>query len=234
MMDLFYLVIGIGFVLSFLVQGWLRTTYARWSRVRNSREATGSTVARHVLDQNELWHVTVTLQPGSLTDHYDPRTRTVSLSQRIYQEPSVASAAIAAHECGHAMLDKEAYGPMRLRERFLPVAQLGAQYGTWAIMGGLFLGSSSVVNVGFLMFAASLLFQLMTLPIEFDASRRAKAQLESIGLDSEEDRAGARKDLRAAAMTYVAGSATAMGHLLMILVFAGRGLLRKFAPTHTK
>ena len=116
MIDLFYLIIGIGFVLSLLVQGWLRTTYARWSRVRNSREATGSTVARHVLDQNELWNVTVTLQPGSLTDHYDPRTRTVSLSQRIYQEPSVASAAIAAHECGHAMQDKEGYGPMRLRE----------------------------------------------------------------------------------------------------------------------
>jgi Zn-dependent membrane protease YugP len=105
MIDLFYLVIGIGFVLSFLVQGWLRTTYARWSRVPNSREAAGSTVARHVLDQNELWHVTVTLQPGSLTDHYDPRSRTVSLSQRIYQEPSVASAAIAAYECGHAMQD---------------------------------------------------------------------------------------------------------------------------------
>jgi Zn-dependent membrane protease YugP len=116
---------------------------------------------------------------------------------------------------------------MRLRSAFMPVAQLGAQYGPWAVMGGWFFGASTLVLIGFLMFGASLLFQLMSLPIEFDASRRARRLLVDAGLDSEADRVGVRKVLRAAAMTYVAGSATAMGQLFVILVFAGRAFLRR-------
>ncbi len=231
MIDIFYLIVGVGFVFSLLVQLWLKKTYAHWSQVRNSLDAAGSTIARHVLDQNELWKVRVNLQPGKLTDHYDPREQTVSLSQRVYQDSSIASAAIAAHECGHAVQDKVGYGPMRLRQKLLPAAQLGAQYGPWAIMGGLFANYPPIVQIGFLMFAAALVFQLMTLPIEFDASRRARAELEAIGINSDQDRLGARKVLRAAAMTYVAGSATAMGQLFVILLFAGRSLMRRYAPT---
>lgn len=227
MIDLFYLVVVIGFVLSLVVQGWLRTTYSKWSKVRNSLNLPGANVARHLLDKNGLQNSPVTMQPGNLSDHYDPRTKTVSLSQRIYREPSVASAAIAAHETGHAIQDKEGYGPMRLRSAILPVAQAAAQYGPYAIMGGWLFGSGSIVLIGFLMFAGSLLFQLFTLPVEFNASSRAKAQLEEMGFTSQEDRDGAHKVLRAAAMTYVAGAATAMGKLFVILLFAGRSLFRR-------
>jgi Zn-dependent membrane protease YugP len=225
--DLLYLVIGIGFVFSFLVQGWLRNTYSKWSRVRNSANLPGAVVARHLLDKNGLAEVQVTIQPGSLTDHYDPRSKTVCLSERIFQDASVASAAVAAHETGHALQDQKGYSLMRLRHALLPVAQLGAQYGPWAVVGGYSFGSAIIVQVGFLMFAASLLFQLLTLPVEFDASRRARLQLEEMGLSSEQDLVGTRKVLRAAAMTYVAGAATAMGQLVVILLFAGRGLLRR-------
>lgn len=227
MIDLFYLIIGVGFVLSLLVQGWLKSTYAHWSQVRNSLNVPGARVAEAVLRRNELHQCRLELQPGNLTDHYDPRTKTVSLSQRIYTEPSVASAAIAAHECGHAMQDKSAYGPLRWRAAMMPIAAFGAQYGPWAAMGGWTIGSSTLVQIGFISFAASLVFQLLSLPIEFDASRRAKRQLELIGFTTQQDIEGAKKVLRAAALTYVAGSATAMGHLLLLASIAGRGLLRR-------
>jgi hypothetical protein len=230
-MDLVYIIIAIGFVASLLVQGWLKTTYGRWSKVRNSLNMAGSSVARNVLDQNGLHRVAVEMNPGRLSDHYDPRTKTVSLSTRIYREPSVASAAIAAHESGHALQDKDEYGPMRFRATLLPIAQIGERFGPWAAIGGWTLDWPILIQVGFLMFAAALVFQLLSLPIEFDASRRAKLELEQIGFDAAQDREGARKVLRAAAMTYVAGAATAMGHLVFILLFAGRGLFRRFIPT---
>ncbi len=227
MIELFYLVVGIGFVFSLVVQGWLRTTYAKWSNVRNSLNLPGSHVARHLLDKNGLQNSAITMQPGKLSDHYDPRTKNISLSDRIYREPSVASAAIAAHETGHALQDKDNYGPMRLRHAMLPVVNFGAQYGPYAIIGGWFFESTDIVLIGFLMFAGALLFQIVTLPVEFNASRRAKAQLEEMGFTTEQDRVGAYKVLRAAAMTYVAGAATAMGKLFVILFIAGRGLFGK-------
>lgn len=227
MFDLFYLIIFIGFGLSLLVQGWLKWTYAHWSKVRNSLNAPGAHVAEAVLSRNNLQQCRLVMQPGALTDHYDPRTKTVSLSQRIYTEPSVASAAIAAHECGHAMQDGSGYGPLRLRYQLMPVAIFGARYGPWAAIGGWMLRMPLLLQLGFVSFAASLVFQLLSLPIEFDASRRAKRQLELIGLTAQQDVVGAKKVLRAAAMTYVAGSATAMGHLVLLLAIAGRSFLRR-------
>ncbi len=226
-MILFYLIIGIGFVLSLLVQGWLRTTYGHWSKVRNSKNWSGAKVARQVLDRNQMKEFQVNRQPGRLTDHYDPRTRTVNLSERIFREPSVASAAVAAHEAGHALQDLEGYGPMQLRYKMLPVAHLGAQYGPWVAIVGWMIGSTTMVQIGFLLFAAALVFQLLSLHIEVNASRRAKTQLEMLGFNTQKAREAARKVLLAAAMTYVAGAATAMGQILLILAFAGRGLLRK-------
>ena len=142
----------------------------------------------------------------------------------------MASVAIAAHECGHAIQDAEHYKPMRLRERMLPIAQLGSQYGPWAAIGGWFFSAPQLVQLGFALYAASLLFQLMSLPIEFNASRRATEQLEAFGLDSEEDKKGTRQVLRAAAMTYVAGSATAMGHLVVMLIVVMRKSLKRLLP----
>ena len=234
MIGLLYLIVGVGFVGSLMVQGWLKTTYARWSQVRNSRNVTGGRVARHMLDQNGLLQVGVVMSQGALSDHYDPRRKIVALSGRIFMEPSVASAAIAAHECGHAIQDAEGYRPMRLRESMLPIAHLGAQYGPWAVIGGWMLSSPGFVQLGFGLYAASLAFQLFSLPIEFDASRRATKQLEEFGFDTQEDKRGTRKVLRAAALTYVAGSATAMGHLLVMIVMFGRSLFRKLIPLSTK
>ena len=227
MFDLFYLVVGIGFLFSMVVQGWLRTTYSKWSQVRNSLNLPGAHVARHLLDKNGLPNSAVHMSQGNLTDHYDPRTKDIALSQRIFREPSVASAAIAAHETGHAIQDRTGYGPLRLRSAMIPVAQLGAQYGPYAIVGGWMFGAPNIILIGFLMFAGSLLFSVVTLPVEFDASRRAKIQLEQMGFTSEADRVGAHKVLRAAAMTYVAGAATAMGKLVVILLVAGRALFRR-------
>ena len=234
MIIVFYLIIGIGFLLALLVQGWLRATYARWSRVVNSLDMPGAEVARRLLDRNGMPDFRIDMQPGKLTDHYDPRNKTVTLSQKIYLQPSVASAAVAAHETGHALQDKTGYGPMRFRHAMLPLAHLGAQYGPWAAIGGWLMGSGLLVQIGFLMFAGALAFQLLSLPIEFDASRRAKAELVNLGMNSPEDVEGAHKVLRAAAMTYVANSATAMGQLLLFLLFAGRGLLKKLFPAATK
>lgn len=229
MINLFYLVVGIAFVFALLVQGWLKSTYARWSKVRNSLNASGATVARHVLDQNELWQVPVGAQSGALTDHYDPRDKSISLSQRIYGEPSIASAAIAAHECGHAIQDKEDYGPMRMRDRAVPLAVMGSRYGPWAVIGGWSFGSAMLVQIGFLLYAGALILQVINLPVEFDASRRARDELEAMGMNTDQDRRGAKKVLRAAAMTYVAGSATAMTHLIFILFAFGRSLFRRTA-----
>lgn len=227
MINLFYLVIGIGFLFSLVVRGWLGRTYAHWSRVQNSLNLPGASVARHLLDVNGMPQFQVAMQPGKLTDHYDPRQKRISLSAPVYGEPSIASAAIAAHETGHALQDKRGYGPMHLRAMILPIAQMGAQFGPWAAIGGSMLGSVTMIQVGFLMFAGALVFQILSLPIEFDASRRAKIQLEEMGFSTEQDRDGAAKVLRAAAMTYVAGAATAMGQLLVVLFFMGRGLFRR-------
>lgn len=232
MINVFYLMIGIAFTFALLVQGWLKSTYARWSKVRNSLDASGVIVARHVLDNNDLWQVPINVQVGALTDHYDPRDRSITLSERIYSQPSIASAAIAAHECGHAIQDKEDYGPMRIRDRAVPLAVTGARYGPWAVIGGWSFGSPMLVQIGFFLYAGALILQIVNLPVEFDASRRARDELESMGMKTDQDRHGAKKVLRAAAMTYVAGSATAMTHLIFMLFAFGRSLLRQrtFSP----
>ena len=209
-------------------------TYARWSRVPNSLNLVGAQVARYLLDANGLRQNPVQMQPGSLTDHYDPRKKTVALSEKIYREPSVASAAIAAHETGHAVQDKTGYSWMRFRYMMSPVVQLGAQYGPYAVSAGFLFGQSELVVIGFVGFAATLLFQILTLPVEFDASRRAKDMLYEMGFTTKQDQEGARRVLRAAAMTYVAGAATAMGKLLVMLLIAGRWLLKRAVPRSVK
>ncbi|MEM8677808.1 MAG: zinc metallopeptidase [Planctomycetota bacterium] len=228
MVQLSYLLIGLGFLLSLVVQGWLRSTYRRYGRVANSLNLPGARVAALLLDRNDLSHCRLELHPGTLTDHYDPRTKTVRLSERIALEPSVASAAIAAHECGHAIQDATGYGPLRFRSAMLPLAQLGAQYGPWAVMAGYLLAIPTLVHLGFLTFGASLVFQVLSLPVEFNASQRAKRQLQQLVFTATADIEGAERVLRAAAMTYVANAATAMGHMLLVLVIAGRGLFKRW------
>ncbi|HWG85466.1 MAG TPA: zinc metallopeptidase, partial [Deinococcales bacterium] len=210
---LFVLMIGI----SMAVQAYLMRTYGRWSRVRNARDLTGAEVARDILDQNGLQHVRVEAVPGQLSDHYDPIAKAVRLSEGNYAQPSLAALAVAAHEVGHAMQDARSYAPLVARARLFPVLSLGANFGPMLVLAGLFLALPGLAWLGIIAFAGAVLFHLVTLPVEFDASRRALAVLGGNGYLSREEVGGARSVLNAAALTYVVGFAMALAQLVHLL-----------------
>jgi Zn-dependent membrane protease YugP len=204
------------------VQWWLRSTYGRWERVANASGLTGADTARAILRANGLHDVKVEPVPGQLSDHYDPRTRTVRLSEAHFRVPSVAGAAVAAHEVGHALQHAKAYAPLQLRSQLVPVAQIGQNFGPWIVIGGFLLGIGGMVEVGILLFGAAVLFQLVTLPVEFDASRRAVAEMERLGLATTADVGGSKQVLNAAALTYVAAAAASVAYLMYyVLMFMG-------------
>lgn len=201
-----------GLVLGLITQGWINNAYRRWSRVPLINGKSGAEVARTMLDSNGLSSVPIEQVGGNLTDHYDPRSRVLRLSEAVYSGRSVASAGVAAHEAGHAVQHAQAYAPAALRQALVPAANIGSQMSWVLIMMGFFFNASGLILVGALVFGAAVLFQLVTLPVEFDASRRAVATLAG-GLPPEQA-AGARSVLTAAAMTYVAAA------LVSILQFA--------------
>jgi Zn-dependent membrane protease YugP len=204
------------------VQWWLRSTYGRWERVANASGLTGADTARAILRANGLHDVKVEPVPGQLSDHYDPRTRTVRLSEAHFRVPSVAGAAVAAHEVGHALQHAKAYAPLQLRSQLVPVAQIGQNFGPWIVIGGFLLGIGGMVEVGILLFGAAVLFQLVTLPVEFDASRRAVAEMERLGLATTADVGGSKQVLNAAALTYVAAAAASVAYLMYyVMMFMG-------------
>jgi uncharacterized protein len=210
-----YYIIGIAaFVASLALQGWLRSTYNKWTRVQNTAGLTGADVAKAILQANGISNVRVEPVRGMLTDHYDPRSRTVRLSEGNYGYANVAGMAVAAHEVGHAIQHAKAFGPLQFRHALLPVANIGSQFGPLAAIFGLMMGSAGLLQIGILLFAAAVLFQVITLPVEFDASRRALSELNKLGLATNQDSSGARSVLTAAAMTYVAAAATSIAYLL--------------------
>ena len=227
-MDLmiFYVIGGLVFLFSAGVRQKLKSTYAKWSRVRNLTDRPGGEIARMILDANGLRSVPVNPVPGTLTDHYDPRGKTLALSRDNFAQPSVAAMAVAAHECGHALQDADDYKPMEARSALVPIANAGARFGMPLAIVGSFLGSSLMVQIGMLGYSGSLLLTFLTLPVEFNASKRALAQLEGLGLVSEDGREGARQVLRAAAMTYVAGVASSAGYLVYLLIIFGRSIFK--------
>jgi uncharacterized protein len=196
------------------VQFWLRNTYARYERVANASGLTGAQTARALLDANGLRDVRIEAVPGNLTDHYDPSSRTVRLSEAHFRIPSVAGAAVAAHEVGHALQHAQAYAPLQIRAALVPVANIGSNFGPWIVIGGFLLGAMGLVQIGIALFAAAVVFQLVTLPVEFDASRRAITQMQRLGLATNADVGGSRAVLNAAAMTYVAAAAASVAYLL--------------------
>jgi len=209
-------------VLTLGVQMWLRNTYGRWERVANASGLTGADTARAILRANGLHDVKVEPVPSQLSDHYDPRTKTVRLSEAHFRVPSVAGAAVAAHEVGHALQHANAYAPLQLRSTLVPVAQIGQNLGPWIVIGGFLLGIAGLVEVGIVLFAAAVLFQLVTLPVEFDASKRAVAEMQRLGLATTADVGGSRQVLNAAAMTYVAAAAASVAYLMhYVLLFMG-------------
>jgi len=223
----FYIMAGAVFLFSLAVQATLKRTYAKWSKVRNSSNSPGADVARDILDANEMRRVQVEEVAGKLSDHYDPRSKVIRLSPPVYGVPSVAAMAISAHESGHAIQDHQHYGPLKFRTAAAPVANLAGRFGIPAAILGSFVGSIELVQFGVLAYVGALLLQFLTLPVEFNASKRALGQLERLQLMSDEERDGAQKVLRAAAMTYVAGVASAAGYIIYLVLVGGRWLLRK-------
>jgi uncharacterized protein len=215
-MDLNYFLCMIpAFLLTMLAQIWVNSTYGRWLRVRNSIGLTGGDAAQRLLATAGLQDVDIKLVRGQLTDHYDPRTNTLGLSQQVAQVPSVASLAIAAHEIGHAAQSREGYAPLKLRSALVPMVNIGSSLGWILLIIGIALQSLELAGVGLIVFSFGALFALATLPVELNASRRARELLSDSGLIySEEERNGVRSVLNAAAFTYVAGLATAIMQVL--------------------
>ncbi len=206
------------FLLVMLAQMWVSSTYRRWGQVRNSYGVSGADAAHRLLSYASLTDVTVAGAPGRLSDHYDPRDRTLHLSPEVAQGQSVASLAIAAHEIGHAVQDRQGYLPLRFRTALVPAASLGSNLGWILIIVGLLLRSFQLASAGLLVFALGAVFALATLPVELNASSRARALLAQSGLIyTSEERSGVSAMLNAAAFTYVAALAAA---LLQLLYFA--------------
>lgn len=222
-----YLIIAM--IVPLAAQGYLMSTFGRYKKERASSNMTGYDVARRMLDNNGLYDVRIEQTNGKLSDHYDPRTRTVRLSQDIYGTPSVAAVAVAAHEVGHAIQHANNYIPLKLRSTLVPVVNIANRLGFIAIIAGIFLEMFVVAEIGILLIASLFVFQLITLPVEFNASRRAMVGLREMNIlyDQNEIR-GARKTLNAAALTYVAALIVALMELLrwVAILNSGRGRRR--------
>ena len=220
--DWTYLLLIGAFILSMIVQVTMQNTFAKYSRVGTRSGMTGAQVAQMILQSEGLYNVTVQPVAGSLTDHYDPRTKTVNLSQTVFGATSLAAQSVAAHECGHAIQDARGYAPLRWRTALVPVANFGSRFSWILFIIGLFMASGILIKVGILLFSLALLFQLVTLPVEFNASSRALAKLEASGYMQNDELAGSKKVLGAAAMTYVAAACTSLMYLLRMLSLGGR------------
>jgi len=224
---LYWLFIGAGMLLSLWAQFRVKSAYARYSKVATRSGLTGADVAQRILQANGINGVKIEGIRGTLTDHYDPRTKTLRLSEGVHGTRSIAAAGIAAHEVGHAIQHAQNYGPLKFRSAWVPVANLGGGLSMFVIMAALAMGGAatatgqSLAAAGVLMFATTTVFTLITLPVEFDASRRALATLESGGVMPQDEIAGARKVLSAAALTYVAAFVTSLLTLLYWLIRMG-------------
>ena len=215
-------------ILSLWASSSVKNTFARYSKAHSIRRITGAQAAQRVLSHNGVTGVRIERISGDLTDHYDPRTNVIRLSDSVYDSTSVAAIGVAAHEAGHAVQYARHYAPIKLRAAIIPITNIGSKLAMPLILLGIvlsFLGSFSTVLIylGIAAFGLSLVFQIVTLPVEFNASRRAMRAIDDAGILTSEEQRGARKTLTAAAMTYVAATAVALAQLLRLLVlFSGR------------
>ena len=217
-----YILIIIGMILSVAAQGYVKSTYAKYSRVRSRSGLTGAQVAERILHQAGIYDVRVEHVAGNLTDHYDPRVKVVRLSDAVHNSTSVAAQAVAAHECGHVIQDATGYSALRFRNQLVPVAQFGANISWPLILVGFFLNGQFLITFGILLFSLAVLFQLVTLPVEFNASNRALKILEQNGILGSDEIGGSKKVLKAAALTYVAAAAASILQLVRLLLLFNR------------
>ncbi len=220
--DWTYILVLVAFLLSLAVQANMNGTFQRFSQVRSMRGLTGAQAAESILRSAGIFNVRVEGVSGNLTDHYDPRTKVIKLSDSIYGSTSLAAVGVAAHECGHAIQDAREYSPLSVRSALVPVANIGSQLAWPLFLLGLVLSVRPLLTLGIFLFCAALLFQLVTLPVEFNASRRALQALEQTGILGQQELPGARKVLQAAAMTYVAAVAASLLQLLRLVLLARR------------
>ena len=218
-----YILVLIGMVICMGASALVNSAMNKYSRVRNGSGITGEEAARRILNSEGLYNVQIECLSSDRGDHYDPRTNTVRLSRSNFPQPSVTAVGVAAHECGHAIQHAKGYAPLNFRSALVPVANIGSHLGLPLILLGVFLSWNQVlIQIGIWAFALAVAFQLVTLPVEFNASGRAVAKIEQYGLLSAEETKGCRKVLTAAAMTYVAAAASAILQLLrLVLLFGG-------------
>ncbi len=219
-----YFLVIIGVLLSLAASAKVKSTFAKYSKVRSLSGMTGAQAAEKILHSADIYDVAVMHISGNLTDHYDPRDKTLKLSDSVYGQNSLAAIGVAAHECGHAIQHDRGYIPLRLRTVFVPVANIGATISWPLILIGLLLGySQTLINIGILLFSCAVLFQIITLPVELNASARAVKILDDTGILYDEEVTHTKKVLGAAALTYVAAAAASILQLLRLLIlFGGR------------
>jgi Zn-dependent membrane protease YugP len=212
-----------GLLLGLWAQARIRSSYGKYSKVRTLRGMTGAQVARALLDEQGLTHVRVEETKGRLSDHYDPREKVLRLSPEVYRTPSVAAAGIAAHELGHALQDSRGYSPLKLRSAIVPATQFGSMLAPWLFIAGWVLNITALAWVGVLLFGIAVVFTLVTLPVEFNASKRAKEMLTTSGVLVGNEIEGVNKVLDAAALTYVAAAVSSIGQFLYYVMILGGG-----------
>lgn len=222
--DRTYILVMIGVIISLFASAKVKSTYQKYSRVQSMSGMTGAQAADQILRNAGIYDVRIQRVSGHLTDHYDPRNKTLNLSDSVYQSTSVAAIGVAAHEVGHAIQDAKHYAPLKFRNSFVPIANFGSSLSWPLIVIGLLLGgSNALIQLGILLFSFAVIFQLVTLPVEFNASNRAVQMLERTGILSGSEIGHTRKVLGAAALTYVAAAATSILQLLrLIILFGGR------------
>ena len=216
-----YFLLIIGALLSLAASTRLRSTFAIYRKVRSASGLTGADAARRILRAAGITDVQVVPIRGSLTDHYDPRTKQVSLSEDVYDKTSLAAVGVAAHECGHAIQHSVNYAPLNMRTAIVPLANIGSNLSWPLFLAGLIFSVEPLLNIGILLFSLAVLFQVVTLPVEYNASSRALKMLESTGILSPDENKGAKKVLSAAALTYVAAVAASILQLLRLIILSG-------------
>ena len=210
-------------IIAIWAQVRVKSTYSRYGQMLNREGLTGAQAARLILDRNGLQHIRIERVSGSLTDHYSPKENVIRLSDSVYDSATISAVGVAAHEAGHAVQYAEGYGPIQVRAAIIPVTQVGSQFGIVLLIVGILLTSEPLFLVGIILFSFTTLFQLITLPVEFNASRRAMETIRGQQLLTDEEADGVRKVLSAAAMTYVAALLMSIVQLLrFVLMFAGR------------
>ena len=229
MFDPTFIILIPAMIFAFFAQAKVQSAYKRYARVRNRNGITGAQAARRILDSNGLEGVSIEITQGKLSDHYDPRKKVMRLSQNVYNDPSIASVSIAAHESGHAIQDEKGYVALKIRNSIAPVISVASNL-SWPLLiigivitsAGYATGGNMLFNIGIILFVGVVIFHAVTLPVEFNASKLAVEELLRLEIIHEDERTSSKKVLSAAAMTYIAALAVAVANLLRILAIRGR------------